>query len=214
MRYFAAGEYGDKSGREHYHLIIFSQHMVDVKDEYINGRFVCTNSDFHRAWTLDGEILGHVDVRYIPSLGDGAKIAQYVAGYILKKLTNSSNAGDRNPEFMLSSRRPGIGLQTEIVSIIGDALYDAGVRCLQRDSIHMMRYMGKLWPICPVLREKIQNYIGGPEQGHPNRMIYLDAAAYDEVADPTKYVSRQMKINQALHMADKALKLTREREKI
>lgn len=81
-RYFAVGEYGEKSGRAHWHLILFG-HPVERF-----GRSLDT--DLARAWGL-----GIVDDRFVARESIG-----YVAGYTLK-------AGEK---LTFMSRRPGIGL--------------------------------------------------------------------------------------------------------
>lgn len=85
IRYYAAGEYGSKSGRPHYHLIIFGLSLL-------HGEIV------KRCWPF-----GMVHVAEFNKL-----TAQYVAGYVTKKLSSTAR-DNRSPEFALMSRRPGIG---------------------------------------------------------------------------------------------------------
>lgn len=84
IRFYAVGEYGLKSGRPHYHLIVYGLKPVDFK-------FV------EQAWSL-----GFVLVKnfYRETCG-------YVAGYIQKKLFGPNVYGDALPPFLLCSQRLG-----------------------------------------------------------------------------------------------------------
>ena len=92
VRYFACGEYGSKTQRPHYHLVLFGKHATAQMQEIIRD-----------TWGL-----GHVS---ISDLND--KRAAYVAAYTVKKM-NSVNARGlhgRPPEFTTQSRKPGIGAE-------------------------------------------------------------------------------------------------------
>lgn len=102
VRYFACGEYGGKTGRAHYHAILFG---------------VLDQSAIHQAW---GKGMVHVGTVTETSCG-------YVCGYIMKGMTNESHLDldGRVPEFSTMSRKPGIGargadqLGESIVSRLG-----------------------------------------------------------------------------------------------
>ncbi len=87
VRYFLCGEYGDTSWRPHYHLSLFGV-----------GRW-CEEL-IEETWPY-----GFVQV------GDfNEQTAQYVAGYVVKKLTNEDHHAldGRPPEYARQSRRPGL----------------------------------------------------------------------------------------------------------
>ena len=92
IRYFAVGEYGTKSLRPHYHLIIFNLCFTEKKI-------------IDKAWSLKGVKLGHT------YLGDVTnQSARYCTEYCVKKWNknNDRRPADLEPEFMLSSRdKPG-----------------------------------------------------------------------------------------------------------
>lgn len=90
IRYFACGEYGGKFGRKHMHAIIFGWCPDDVKN--IFGHLT---SDFVQSTWKKGNV----------EIGDVTPAScAYVARYCQKKIyTNKSD------EFVLMSRRPGIG---------------------------------------------------------------------------------------------------------
>jgi len=88
VRYYAVGEYGGKTTRPHYHMIIFN-----VPDENM----------FFDAWHIDGIPLGSVHVGKV----SGNSIA-YTMKYMEKpKRKPLHNRDDRKPEFCLMSK--GIG---------------------------------------------------------------------------------------------------------
>lgn len=88
VRYYAVGEYGGKTSRPHYHMIMFN-----VPDENM----------FFDAWHLDGKPLGTVHVGKV----SGNSVA-YTMKYMDKPRRKPEHArDDRAPEFALMSK--GIG---------------------------------------------------------------------------------------------------------
>lgn len=90
FRYFGVGEYGDRFGRPHYHLVVFGVPMEDMQ------------MAIRHAWTK-----GHTDV----GLAEPGAF-KYVANYVQKKLNGDmaekEYAGKEHP-FAQMSRMPGIG---------------------------------------------------------------------------------------------------------
>lgn len=88
-RYFGCGEYGDTTGRPHYHLVIFGANRSDIP--FIES-----------AWPY-----GLTNVKPLTL----ARI-KYTAGYTSKKVSKGSRVDDGlEPPFLLMSRRPGIGFE-------------------------------------------------------------------------------------------------------
>lgn len=89
IKFFAAGEYGEKNKRPHYHLILFgvssdSRHLIE------------------HCWPYGFITIGDFSLER----------ARYVAGYAVKKIYGDKldyEARGLIPEFCLMSRRPGIG---------------------------------------------------------------------------------------------------------
>lgn len=104
VRYYAIGEYGDETQRPHYHVALFGYPNCS----YGNSRYsksrqnCCPHCDLIRdTWAL-GQIFA----------GDlSTNSAQYIAGYVTKKLTakNDPRLLGRHPEFGRMSLKPGIG---------------------------------------------------------------------------------------------------------
>lgn len=156
LRYYAAGEYGDKTLRPHYHLIVYGLSIDDFltcsrgtfcrdcsvsDDKYKKckkslvkvpagknelGDQYYTSPLLERIWK-NGNVL-FSDVSW--------KTCAYVARYVTKKY-GGDYAVDymvRNcePEFSLQSRRPGIGR----------VYFDQHPECLDYDSIHLATLEG------------------------------------------------------------------------
>ena len=98
VRFFASGEYGSKNYRPHFHAIIFNLHLDDLKLVKSN----LYSSDFlNHIWNKGFVVVGDVNFN---SCG-------YVARYCLKSLNDHElfTKLGYNKEFVLMSRRPGIG---------------------------------------------------------------------------------------------------------
>lgn len=114
IRYMHAGEYGDKSGRPHYHAILFG---IDFNDKKL---YTIRNS--HRLYT--SQTLDTVWGFGFTSIGDVTfESAAYVARYCMKKITGDvalskyqvfdEDTGeilyDRDPEYATMSKNPAVG---------------------------------------------------------------------------------------------------------
>ena len=107
IRYFVAGEYGPKTLRPHYHAIVYGLSVASFPDAYVQrfnnlGQPLYTSPALARIWG-NGFIL-FSDVTW--------HTCSYVSRYVLKKGFGLNEYGDEGvvPEFVLSSRKPGIGL--------------------------------------------------------------------------------------------------------
>ena len=113
VRFFHSGEYGESTGRPHYHVILFG---VDFDDKYHwsrRGNYEVFRSPFlERIWPHGQSEIGSVTF----------DSAAYVAKYCIKKLTGPEadaryvrldfETGELvpiEPEYATMSRRPGIG---------------------------------------------------------------------------------------------------------
>lgn len=103
-RYYAVGEYGDATGRPHYHAIAFGLFFKDRKlYSSKDGIHLYTSKTLNEIWGHGNCWIG--DVTF--------ESCAYVARYVMKKL--SGKAAEQyefegiHPEFARMSRRPGIG---------------------------------------------------------------------------------------------------------
>lgn len=76
IRYYGVGEYGEKTARPHYHIILFGPTTQDLQASYIPQLQKYQSKTLQETWTLGNHDLGSVTIESI----------QYVAGYIHKKL--------------------------------------------------------------------------------------------------------------------------------
>lgn len=97
IKYFSVGEYGERTGRPHYHAIVFGW-CPDPKDMISLGRGRWSDSVLQDIWKH-----GHVQVGSAES-----KSIYYVTGYMLKKLGDKM-LNSVAPPFLAASA--GIGLQ-------------------------------------------------------------------------------------------------------
>jgi len=112
LRFFHCGEYGETTGRPHYHALLFGVSFPDRK--------LCSRADFplFSSQELD-QLWGHGQC----TLGAlTAESAAYCARYVMKKVTGDLAPGhyrvtdpatgeihDLVPEYATMSRRPGLG---------------------------------------------------------------------------------------------------------
>lgn len=110
LRFFQCGEYGEKYGRPHHHMILFGE-------DFCKDRFRVEDSEsgfpqwesptLQRLWGSKTSGLGRVVISEVTF-----ESAAYVARYCLKKITGKGSKffyRGRKPEFITMSRRPGIG---------------------------------------------------------------------------------------------------------
>lgn len=101
LRFFACGEYGENTSRPHYHVLLLSADFPDRKIYSSQSDYSLYNSrTLQRLWTAGHSVIG--DVTF--------ESCAYVARYCVKKNQNGKTISDgRAPEFLVMSRRPGIG---------------------------------------------------------------------------------------------------------
>jgi len=116
IRFYMAGEYGEKLGRPHWHACIFGLSFDDKKlwRRSPSGANLYRSQDLELLWPFGHSSIG--DVTF--------ESAAYVARYIMKKVTGknaeehyteidpeSGEITKRKPEFTKMSLKPGIGYE-------------------------------------------------------------------------------------------------------
>lgn len=116
IRFFMCGEYGENLARPHYHALLFGVRFPDA---------VKSNSVYSRTDVFSSEILSKLWGKGFCTIGEvNYATAQYVASYVLKRHTVTSDSDDHyrrvdvhtgelielKPEFAQMSLKPGIGL--------------------------------------------------------------------------------------------------------
>lgn len=146
IRYFACGEYGEKTGRKHFHLILFNCELPDVKSlgkGRIDGYYY-ESALLSSCWDKGCSLLGDVSF----------SSCQYVARYCMKKLYQ-----DSSDEFVLMSRRPGIGYNY-LINNAAELMKDDVIYFYSDNKVMMYppRYWDKLFQkLDPVLYEQVKS---------------------------------------------------------
>lgn len=105
LRFFHCGEYGETTGRPHYHACIFGTDFAADRIFYKSskqGDALYNSPSLDKAWGHGHAVIG--DLTF--------ESAAYVARYCLKKVTGKDadeHYKGRTPEYVTMSRRPGIG---------------------------------------------------------------------------------------------------------
>lgn len=101
LRFFACGEYGSITSRPHYHLLLLNSDFTDKRIVKSGSQYNLYESpSLSKLWTAGNHALG--DVTF--------ESAAYVARYCMKKRQNGKTTSDgRTPEYIVMSRRPGLG---------------------------------------------------------------------------------------------------------
>jgi len=95
FRFFMCGEYGSRTSRPHYHVLLFGRSFPD-RVAYDGTLF--TSPTIDKAWGLGSARFGRVEL---------ASVA-YVTGYVAEKFEAKEYPGRRKP-FCKMSNRPAIG---------------------------------------------------------------------------------------------------------
>lgn len=155
VRFYAVGEYGDQSGRPHYHLAMFGMRSC------VYGRtrrprrgqpFTCCSEcdRVHKFW---GKGMVHLDELNLVTAG-------YVASYVTKKMTSKEDKRlkGRHPEFARMSKKPGLGygylekyLLPMMLSVHGRAYMDR-----VQDVIASLNSNGKTQPLGRYLKDRLK----------------------------------------------------------
>ncbi|WNK13233.1 MAG: replication initiator protein [Microvirus sp.] len=147
LRFFAVGEYGDDTGRAHYHVILFGVAQSEI-------------DTIQRCWDK-----GHVRLDRLD-----AGLAQYLAKYTVKRLSSSDDPRlppGRIPEFARMSKRPGIG-RGYLDKVASKLCTSTGQQFIERtgDVPQVLRTDGKLLPLGRYLTNELRKTLGR-EPGAP-----------------------------------------------
>lgn len=151
FRYFVCGEYGSKTYRPHYHAIVFG---LDLPDLLLNDKGHWQSEYLDSKW-----FFGYTQIDPFSE-----KAAGYVARYTYKKafkdLKSFYEVFGVEPEFVLMSRRPGIG--SKFFEDSGLFLYDNKYFPYSTEDGGKKLYPTRYWQKClerdyPEVYEKVKN---------------------------------------------------------
>lgn len=174
FRYVACGEYGETRRRPHFHVALFGRDFREDRLLYStsdNGPLF-TSSALSQVWTGGMSVIGELTF----------ESAAYIARYITKRLSGPGvsplplgidpETGEvvfPNPEFLLCSRRPGIGSGWFDKYFVSDVLPHGRVITSQ----------GTPAPVPRFYKEKLRNpwfsNMGNPLNRDKSGLMYLTA---------------------------------------
>lgn len=186
IRFYACGEYGEVTERPHYHLAVFGFGACAYgRSRYSKSKSnCCVRCDLVRdTWGL-----GNVFIS-----GLGKESAEYIAGYVMKKMTSVEDPRleGRLPEFSRMSLRPGIGgdsvggIATALAGVNYGADVPAGLRH-GRSVLPLGRYLRRR------LRLALGREVGEPREVSLERSKELLPLYAVNIADPSVSVKKQV----------------------
>lgn len=153
VRYFAVGEYGDRTWRPHYHLALFGWPQCRYGfSRYTDRRKDCCSccDVIRETWGL-----GHIAVGSLETSS-----AQYIAGYVTKKMTfnDDPRLKGRHPEFARMSLRPGIG--AFFMHDVASELLKLNLEQTQDDVPSSLRHGSRELPLGRYLQRRLRSLVG------------------------------------------------------
>lgn len=162
LRFYACGEYGDENFRPHYHVALFNfptcRRFRTYRKPGSSRPLFARCCDICR---LVGDTWGHGDID-LGVLEENS--AQYVAGYVTKKMTHrhDSRLLGREPEFSRMSRRPGIA--ADAMHEVASELMRFNLEQTQADVPSALRHGSRQLPLGRYLKNKLRSYVGKEEK--------------------------------------------------
>jgi len=154
LRYFNVGEYGDQTGRPHYHLALFNFPTCERGLTRVNRRGDCCRicDGVREIWSKGLVYAGNLE----------ASSAAYICGYITKKLTRRGDVrlNGREPEFARMSLKPGIG--ASFIPEVASALITHNLDERLSDVPTALRTTGRVQPLGRYLTRSLREQTGRP----------------------------------------------------
>jgi hypothetical protein len=199
LRFFSVGEYGDKTHRPHYHAAVFgfpSCSSLDPKCSCIACKTLRASWD--KGFIYNGTLT--------------KDSAQYIAGYVTKKMTNIKNPkvlewlNGRHPEFARMSNRPGIGAAAlEMVQDMLETEHGCNLMCELNDVPDIIKIGGKDVLLGSYLKDKLRKRMGVDEKTKKEKLSQLRKEKIEEylsyrkeVKTPTALSQKEMIINSSI----------------
>lgn len=145
--FLCAGEYGERTARPHYHLLLFGHRFERLRDFSGRGTWTGESEDLASLWRYGSHFVGELTVQS----------AAYVSQYCLKKVygrqaesfytvvdpVSGAVVGRRVPEFLRMSLRPAIGRRW--YEKFGSDVLPRDVAISENVSYRVPRYYEKLF---------------------------------------------------------------------
>lgn len=152
FRYYAVGEYGEKSGRPHYHAALFG--LQNCSDPSRDPCKCITCTLVRNKWGM-----GRVSLDPLVP-----ETARYVAQYVTKKINRRDDPRlhGREPEFSRQSNRPGIG--HGVIEKLAKTITRYSLLTAAGDVPHTLRIGDDEMPIGRYLRKKLRKELNLDER--------------------------------------------------
>lgn len=203
IRYFLVGEYGHEGKRQwnpHYHLALYGFPPCFTPQIAVIERRKKKNCPCKSCRILASSWIGSNESKY-PGKNMGlvhsGKLekdsAQYIAGYVTKKLTTEDNDKNRDyrrekgilldgrlPEFARMSRNPGIGAYA-VPSITESVMSASGFTYIEEngDVPSQLRHGKQKWPLGRYLKGKLRLGCGFKEEKAPQEVLHSMCEKYE-----------------------------------
>lgn len=194
IRFYAVGEYGEKNCLPHYHLALFGYPSCSCSAAN-NGKPTSLWSScpicktIYDAWGYGIIHVGNLDTAS----------AQYICGYVLKKMTHRHDPrlNGREPEFARMSRRPGLGHDYMLAVAKTLRQYDGSD---QADVPVSLSHGKKTLPLGRYLRKKLRKEMGldekAPQAVLMEQALEMQALYEDQVRHGPHYSIKNALVEQ------------------
>lgn len=173
LRYFVCGEYGEQTWRPHYHAILYGVSPVE-------------SALLAESWAMG---LVHAGTAEPASMS-------YVCGYVCKKMTNKKDPRleGRPPEFVLMSKKPGIGLKS-VDNIVSAYQSARGQAALKKEGwpSPTVRIGPKKYPMGRYLSRHVQDRLGLSDEDRKAHNFKMMVEAYKRKQGSTVEYERKRK---------------------
>lgn len=158
IRFYGVGEYGEVSGRPHYHLALFGYPGCEVGSTQKRKECCVPCEGIKKCWSEGNIVLGSLTT----------ESAAYIAGYVTK--TSEKGSGSERKPFARMSNRPGIGAGA--MDDVASALLEANYKGSDVPAVIM--HGQRQLPLGRYLRRRLRCRMG-MDEGAPQET--LDAMA-------------------------------------
>lgn len=172
IRFYGVGEYGELEGRPHYHVMVFGYPacpyiLQTLANKKQCGCAVCL--PVYQSWGHGRILCGTVEPHS----------AQYVAGYVIKKMTSKDDPRlqNKHPEFSRQSNRPGIGYSA--MHEVASTLMKLNLDSSQPDVPSALRHGNKILPLGRYLVRSLRKMVGKDEKTPASVLQLLDAELHE-----------------------------------
>lgn len=199
VRYFLVGEYGEETNRPHYHAALFNfprcrRGTTGLGLSKPSWERCCSSCQLvGETWGKGQVFLGNLE----------AHSAQYVAGYVLKKMTryDDPRLDGRDPEFARMSLKPGIG--HDFMFEVASTLIEHKLDETQVDVPSTLRIGNRQWPLGRYLQRSLRKMVGRDEKT-PQEAIDAQQAKMSDVRKAAFEASESFEAAIAKKMKPKA----------